>query len=505
MTVSRRVLLQAMGASTGLLLPILRTQRTEAAGLPNKAVFMFWENGVATQAWTPKSWGFNFQSNYITNPLVPHLSNVVVFDRVTTALNQWEASHNAKLFLTAYGKQSLDNYIASQKATPIKHLNLAAEYPGLNTADWKYVTRNSNGDPIAPIYDLKKAYDYLFAGYTFPKMASGISSTAKAQLSFATSNLKHRKSVMDAVIADFNSMKRYLSGSELTKFNSHFDLVRSVETRLNAEMGASPTPTATPSMTATPSPSLTPRPSPTPTMTPTPTVAATPSPTMTPAPTPTPTPLNAGCSQMSIPTNPLSLPLDQKMPLMIDLMVLALACGRTEVATLLMCEAVSYMDYPFLATRTGFFGTKGLKFAGAPHHEASHYGAPDADSDQLTNRGYTLRQLEEMKTEIDRWHMEMLALLISRLKEFGLFDSTVILLGNAIGGGAHTHSNYDVPFVLASGNPVFRTGQALNMKDTSNQSANHSSILSAVAKGLGYSVNFGRSDYAQAPFAKILA
>jgi hypothetical protein len=145
-----------------------------------------------------------------------------------------------------------------------------------------------------------------------------------------------------------------------------------------------------------------------------------------------------------------------------DLMLLAMTCGMTKVATFMWGNADSWQHFPWI----------GLD---EEHHELSHAGPSDAvASDKLI--------------KINRWHSEQMAYLFDRLSatpdaEGGsLFDSTLILWGNELGEG-NTHTYKNIPWLLAGGgNSYFKMGRYIPYKDVA-----HNNLLLSVCHAMGLS------------------
>lgn len=124
----------------------------------------------------------------------------------------------------------------------------------------------------------------------------------------------------------------------------------------------------------------------------------------------------------------------------IDLIVQALACDATRVATLLtnngngLLTTLNWLDLP-----------GGQDFGDRNYHGVAHAGG-------------------DQKMKCDRWFMERFARLIQKLKEVPegngtLLDNTVVLWANHMGNGG-AHSSDDLPWILAGrGGGYFKTGQ----------------------------------------------
>jgi len=109
-----------------------------------------------------------------------------------------------------------------------------------------------------------------------------------------------------------------------------------------------------------------------------------------------------------------------------DLLVLAFQTDSTRVATLVFANEGSGRSYPFIDVPEG-------------HHDLSHHGNDPAKHAKLA--------------KINRFHIDQLAQLLSRLKattegDGNLLDSSMIVYGGCIGdGNRHDHEN--LPILLA--------------------------------------------------------
>jgi hypothetical protein len=164
-----------------------------------------------------------------------------------------------------------------------------------------------------------------------------------------------------------------------------------------------------------------------------------------------------------------------------DLMVLALACGLTRVATFMWANADSWQYFPWIGVNE-------------EHHHLSHASDSDAAA-------------REKLVKINVWHTEQVAYLMDRLAEIPepggtLLDSTLILWGNEIGVG-NTHTYKDIPWVLAGGAAgYFKMGRYLRYADTP-----HNNLLLSVCHAMGFDdvKTFGAEEYCTGPLGGLVA
>jgi hypothetical protein len=161
--------------------------------------------------------------------------------------------------------------------------------------------------------------------------------------------------------------------------------------------------------------------------------------------------------------------------LQLDLLVLALACGRTRVASLQWSRSVSPTRFTWLGIQE-------------THHELSHI--PDSDVAAM-----------DKLTRINAWYAERFAGLIERLKAYPegdttLFDNSLLLWCNELGKG-NTHSRKHAPYVLAgSAGGALRTGRYLVYEGD----RPHNDLLVSLLNVLGVpDESFGLAEWCSGP------
>jgi hypothetical protein len=148
--------------------------------------------------------------------------------------------------------------------------------------------------------------------------------------------------------------------------------------------------------------------------------------------------------------------------LQMDLMLLALTCGMTNVATFMFGNADSWQYYPWLGINE-------------EHHTMSHA----ADSDTATM---------EKLVQINIWHAQQITYMLDGLAKAvdsdgsSVLDNSLLLWGNELGKG-NTHTYKDIPWLLAGGvGGQFRMGRFLQY-----QSQPHNNMLVSIAQAFGFS------------------
>jgi hypothetical protein len=166
--------------------------------------------------------------------------------------------------------------------------------------------------------------------------------------------------------------------------------------------------------------------------------------------------------------------------LQMDLLVMALRCDLTRVATLQWSASTNNKPYPYLMYDAG----DGPKPIAGDEHVMGHQ--PDTD----------LHAWGALRV-IRRWYMEQFAHLLGALEatpegDGTMLDNTVVLLGSELARG-NTHSHTDAPFLLAgSAGCYFKTNQHLTF-DGRNP---HNNLLVSLANSMGVDTNtFGMPEY----------
>jgi hypothetical protein len=235
----------------------------------------------------------------------------------------------------------------------------------------------NNGAPLPNVYDPQICFDRMFAGG-----ADG-----------AAQRLAERKSILDAVLGQAQSLSLTLNAADRNRLDEHTTFVRNLETRLQrlGKSGAGVTggPLCTPP--ARPEASV---------------------------------PLNfdRGITPSAV--------VQTHVPLFVDLMAVAFQCDITRAITFMIGNGTSNNDYAFL---TG---------SSTPHHGTSSHGG-------------NATQLAKL-TLIDTWEVLQASLLLQRLDSMlesdgkSVLDHTTFFLSSDIADG-NTHNHWDLPVLLAGG------------------------------------------------------
>lgn len=182
-----------------------------------------------------------------------------------------------------------------------------------------------------------------------------------------------------------------------------------------------------------------------------------------------------------------------------EILVMALACDLTRVASLQFSHALSPAVFGFLGQQE-------------THHDLSHQQPQPYQVVDLTAPTAAEQQqyapIWDKLTAINVWYAEQVAYLVGRLAEIpygsgSLLDQTAICWGNELdNGSSHDHKNH--PFVVIGGcGGRLRTGQVIKFPEFSRA---HNDLLVTLASAMGCSsvTSVGEPSYNTGPIAEML-
>jgi hypothetical protein len=439
----RRTLLR--GAGTAFALPLLQAmlpaRKAHAAPRTKRFIAMFSANGTIPKNWTPTGTETAFTLSPILSPLEPLKSKVIVLQGIDqqgggagdghqNGMAGWLTGQptNPGPFKGGCGQNggwangpSLDQVIAKEVAktvtTKFKSLELGVLSDAGGGTNWSRMCYAGPDQPLPPEINPVTAFSRLFGDLT----------TTPGMVDQAAGR---RKSVLDGVMGQYTYLKGRLGADDGRKLDAHFQAVREVESRLGAVTGGTTTACSKPPM---------------------------------------PGAISATAND--------SFPTIGKLQM--DLLVMALACDLTRVASLQWSRAVSPVRFTWLTITRG-------------HHDISHDGDTNTVSvDQLT--------------QINRWFAQQLYYLMDKLNqvvepEGTLLDNSAILWGNELAKG-NAHSRNDAPYVLAGGaGGGLQTGRFLSYTGT----ARHNDLLVSVANALDVPLTtFGNPAWCTGPLPRL--
>lgn len=422
---TRRQILRA-AAAAGVAAPLWalgRGGRSRAAGGPaRRAIFFYFPDGVAgpSQDGEPSVWHCTgSESDFELSPLLSPLGALkgeCLFLNGLTMGPTDAGSHpgGAKKLLTAAdggNGTSIDQALAQTagKDAPFRHLYLGAMAAHNGASGDKFISYPSPGQTLAPEDDPRAAFAALFGG---GGMGGGMVDPTK-------------QSVLDAAIADVESLRASLGAVEKAKLDLHLESLRELEKRLEGPMGG------------------------------------------------------ASCDMPAIDTGGFgdgqlydSARFPAILKAQIDLMVLAMGCGLTRVGVIQASQHTSELVMSRFEGSEMFSPNFDMR-----SHQASHYG-PHHDEMKAEYAAYVKQR---------RWWVEQFAYLLQQLKDRpdpagdgSLLDTSIVLLCTEVcDGNTHLHDN--MPFVLAG-----RAGGAISPgRLLTFEGRRHADLLLTIAHAMG--------------------
>jgi hypothetical protein len=414
--VSRRRFMRGAGSALALL-PFLSSLKASRAGAApaKRAMFVYVPDGCIPAKWHPSGSETSFTLPEMTAPLEPIKQHLIFLDGLTMYSGGATHEGGAAKVLTGVGDQSLDVFLGDKigGSKPFRSLQLGVG--STFQAGVPSVSYIGAGQPVNADDDPLDAFSRVFGT---------VGGGADADLA-----KRKQQSVLDAALADLQALQNKLGSTEKQKLGVHLDSLREVEGRLT---GAA---------------------------------------------------VSASCGSPNFDKRGFSVNPTDYYPktyhkeeffktvglMQMDLAVLALSCGATNVATLMWSHCVSPTHILETGVTTG-------------NHDASHYGDP---SSQNAKDFITLK----------RWFMDQFVYLIQKMQNTpddggSLLDNTVVLLCSEL-GDSNLHDHDNVPFVLAGrAGGALKTGRYLNYRGKHNgKNEPHTKLLVSVANAVGAGID----------------
>jgi hypothetical protein len=439
---SRRAILRG-AFGTAVALPWLeslvsRRARAQVPAFPTRFVVMFSPNGTIPGAWTPTGTETSFTLSPILSPLAPHQDKLVVIQGVDQRGGGGDGHQNgiggmltgqvlnsgpfAGMGSAPAGwpnGPSVDQRIAEMIGTTTKLRSLELGVQVGSADNWGRMIYRAANQPLPPEDDPAQVYDAVFGDlHGDPTVLAALRA--------------RRKSILDTVGAQYTRIEAQLGAADRTRLDQHLTAVREIEARLT-------TPFVPPTMVC---------------QDPAAPAAATTANDAFPA---------IGATQL-------------------DLLVMALACDITRVASLQWSRSVSQVRFTWLPSPIA-----------EAHHDLSH--RPDSDAVAV-----------DKLTRINTWYASQMAALMTKMKavpegDGTLLDHTLILWANELAIG-NVHSRTDAPYVLGGGaGGALRTGRFLTYAGD----VPHNNLLVSLMNIMGLpDQTFGKPDWCTGPLTGLI-
>lgn len=252
--IARRTVLRGVG--TAMALPLLEAmlplgalaQSVGKSQRPNRMAFLFVPNGMHMADWTPTTEGPGFQLPYLMEPLKNVRDSINVLSGLTQnnarALGDGGGDHarSASAWLTGCHPRKTDgadikagisaDQLAAQRVgqrTRFASLEIGCERgaqagncdSGYSCAYSSCISWRTESTPVAKEVDPRLVFERFF----------GNGDSAESQEA-RTRRERYRKSILDFVLEDANSLKAKLGYRDQQKLDEYFTGVREIESRL---------------------------------------------------------------------------------------------------------------------------------------------------------------------------------------------------------------------------------------------------------------------------------
>jgi hypothetical protein len=444
----RRGILKGI-AATALAAPLtqmfrMRGSRAATAGAMPKVVFFYTPCGVQLPMWHPTDTGRTFTLPRLSAPLMPYQSDCIFMDGVSMypltdhggGSQQMLAGDNQDVMTMDL---QLGDFLAKQpNALPFSSIQLGVQSRISKGPTHPHFTRVNLAQEVYAEDNPLAAFSRIFGMGTSMPTAN---TAALAQLA------AQQKSILDAATADLTTLQKTLPGSEAMKIDAYASSLRDLEHQLTTPGSVLPCDT---------------------------------------------TMFNPTKFTVPMVGNPNQAAYNQTAnrvvvaDLQMEIARLSLACGRTQVVTLLYDHTNAHNPVLDL----GIFGV----------HDSSHYFAPPGQLAGMATPADMDAKLTAWENYRE-WYAQKLAQFVGMLKNTpdvaggSLLDNTILFHCSELGDAA-PHKADRVPFVFIGGkNLGFQLGQAINFTGkvpAFNGGAHpgianlaHSSLLTIIAKKMG--------------------
>ncbi len=440
---SRRTLLRGLGATVALpLLDVLPVFATGLGGTAqavqpgvNRLAYLYFPNGIPRGIWYPEATtadGRLVKLNEWMSPLEPFKDDILIPSNIWTPLGNghvngpptWLTGQDYQSRAVNAGGVSADqivaNHLRDETLLPSLELSLQGEGYFSNSLPRNAISWSAADRPMTREIEPRAIFDRMF------RPASG--------------GATHR-SVMDAVLADSQALRTYVSTADHYRLDEYFESIRALERRIEFAERRS-------------------------------------------------TEMRDDGAQSDTLTTPTpGIPSDHEsyVRLMLDLMVAAFQSDATRVCTFMLDHGQSNRYFNFIPGVSGTW------------HALSHYknASGQTEDDDGVTSWESVEQKRAMYAEVIRWNHRQVAYLLGRMKAIQepnggtLLDNSMIVYGASLGDG-NEHDAKDLPTLVAGrGGGTIKTGRFLEYAEPTDLSSLHLALL----QRMGVSIDsFGTAD-----------
>jgi hypothetical protein len=414
------------GAGVALALPWMESVAQAAATAspsepPLRLACIYFSNGVDPQHWWIKGEGAAMEMGLAAQPLMPIRQDLIFVNglynheafinpsphmgRMANMLSGAPVSPDPSVIkVGATFDQVLAREIGGR--TPIPSLALGIEPNELRLEDGLSMIYGSNVSWVSPT---RPATKEIYPARTFDQL---VGDGKGRQLD---------KSILDAVLADTHSLQTKISTGDRRKLDEYLESVRDIEKRIDRASKEERLEGWRPALKQ---------------------------------------------PNMPRPANEIPQNVPDHMKLMLDLIVLAFQMDKTRIATCMLNNDLSQMNFKFI---------EGVR--GALHLDLTHNGKSP--------------ELKAMYLKTNQFHMQQFAYLVNRLKQIDegggkslLSSSMLMLISNLFDGDAHGADQ--MPVVMAgNAGGALKTGRVLDYRKAGNDNRRACSLYLSMMDAMG--------------------
>ena len=407
LTMTRRHFLRGMGVALALpwleSMPLLgQVASTVTNALPKPPLrlgIVFFSNGVEPIHWWAKGSGASMELGSALLPMMPHREDMIFLNGLYSQNAFVSTSpHLGRMNLLSGAPVSLDPadirvgttmdqvlaaHIGGQ--TPVPSLTLGIEPNELRLEDGLSMIYGSSLSWISPT---KPATKEIYPSRAFDRLVGD------------GTGRRLDRSILDEVRDDSQGLRRRVSHDDMAKLDEYFESIRDIEKRIDKASKEERLEGWRPTLTQ---------------------------------------------PDMPRPANELPQNVPDHMKLMLDLTVLAFQMDKSRIATLMLNNDLSQMNFKFL---------KGVQ--GALHLD-------------LTHNGHAVDK-EAMYLRTNQFHFAQFSYLVQRMKDIregegSMLDNSILMTASSLFDG-DAHSANQLPVLLAGkGGGTLKTGRVLDYLD----------------------------------------
>jgi hypothetical protein len=246
-SVISRLAAGTLAAGVSPLLPVLQSKAEAQAAPPKRLLLVYWSGGTAFSNYLPTGTETNWALSPQMKALEPYQKKMTVYANIRRSQDNSKGSHQAgtsgiwtaaRMLGTGTGgwvsHPSIDaiiNKMAPQPTeVPVLNLDAMSQDPGNLRGNTTY---DLDCRPVHGEMDPGRTFDRLFTDGIVPPAGAGSTDPTAGEKLRA-----QRKSVLDLVSHELQSLQMRLGGQDRRKLDQHLEQLRSAELRLTMPAGA---------------------------------------------------------------------------------------------------------------------------------------------------------------------------------------------------------------------------------------------------------------------------